>query len=284
MTIHVMAFALAAAMFSSVSLSQAATLLGEPLPMGEGTIRSYLDMGADDKPAAIGVVFDENALRGLPSVRNTTSRCYDINGNGKIDDHDECEGDTEFQLDLPSNLPNYQDISFRWIGINWHPVGHDPPEVWDVPHFDFHFYIANKETIAGIRVGPCRYFIHCDDRETARLPVPAMYVAEDHIDVDAAVAMMGNHLIDEHSPEFGNPPKPFSHTWIFGAYNRHIIFYEPMITLAYLKSRPSSCFPIRQPAAHEKDGYYPTRYCIRHHSDRRVYTVSLEGLVYRSAE
>ena len=158
MAIKVTALALAAALFSIVSPSPAATLLGEAMPMGEGMVRSYLDVGADDTPAVIGIVFDGSAFRGLPPMRNTTSRCYDMNGNGTIDDHDECEGDTEFQIDLPANIPNSQDIPFRWIGINWNPEGHDPPGVWSVPHFDMHFYIAKKETIAGIRVGSVHIF------------------------------------------------------------------------------------------------------------------------------
>lgn len=284
MRIGVMGVGLVAAMVLSASPSEGATLEGDALEMGEGSIRAYVDVGGDGKPAAIGVVFGESALRGLPPERNRTSRCYDLNGNGRIDEQGECEGDQEFQLDLPRELRNRSDIPFQWVGVNWHPEGHDPTEIWDVPHFDLHFYIADKDVIAGIRVGPCRYFIHCDDRETARLAVPAKYVAEDHIDVDAAVSMMGSHLIDKHSPEFGDPPKPFTHTWILGAYNRQIIFYEPMITIAYLRSRPNSCFPIRQPAAREKAGYYPTEYCIRHHADRQLFTVSLEGLVHRPAD
>ena len=95
---------------------------------------------------------------------------------------------------------------------------------------------------------------------------------------------MGNHLIDSTSPEFGKPPEKFTHTWIFGAYDGHITFYEPMITHEFFMNRPKECVPIKQPQAWEQAGYYPTYYCIRYLHNRDEYTVSLEGLIYRKGE
>ena len=61
----------------------------------------------------------------------------------------------------------------------------------------------------------------------------------DHIDVGAAVPDMGNHLIDSKSPELVTKGTIFTHTFIFGAYDGHVSFYEPMITRAYLEpARP----------------------------------------------
>ena len=276
-------YGLAALLALSAAAGEAATYLGEPQRLGEGTVRTYAEIGAGGVPEAIGILIDESAFRGLPPLRNTTSRCFDLNGNGKIDDSSECEGDLERQLSLPEALSKRSDIPFRWVGMNWNAEGH-PPEVWSVPHFDFHFYIASRNQIAGIRVGPCKFFINCDDFKRATMPVPAKYVAADHVSVDAAVSMMGNHLIDTRTPELGDPPRKFTHTWIFGAYDGHITFYEPMITLAFFMSRPDVCAPVRQPAAREKAGYYPTEYCIRYHPGRRAFTVSLEGLVERAAD
>lgn len=262
----------------------AATLLGESQPMGKGQLRTYVETDAEDKPVAIGVLFGADALDGLPPHRNATSRCFDLSGNGRIDGADECEGDLEFALSLPEEIAGREDIPFRWVGVNWNAEGH-PPASWSVPHFDFHFYIASREEVAGIRVGPCNFFIHCDDLMAATKPVPDKYVAPDHVNVDAAVSMMGNHLIDARTPELADPPRQdFTHTWIFGAYDGHITFYEPMITLAFFRSRPDVCTAIRQPAAWERAGYYPTEYCIRYHPDDDAYTVSLEGFVERAAE
>jgi hypothetical protein len=252
--------------------------------MGDGTVRTYVDLDSAGKPAVIGIELSEGALAGLPPLKNATSRCFDLNGNGKIDGAGECEGDLEFQLSLPGEIAGRKDIPYRWVAVNWNAEGH-PPAVWSVSHFDFHFYLAERAEIAGIRVGGCNIFIDCDDLKVATKPVPEKYVAPDHVNVDAAVSLMGNHLIDVRTPELADPPKQgFTHTWIFGANDGRIIFYEPMITLAFLLSRPSACAPIRQPEAWERAGYYPTEYCIRYASQSGSYSISLEGLVARAAD
>ena len=125
--------------------------------------------------------------------------------------------------------------------------------------------------------------MNCDDFKRATKPVPQKYVHPKHINVDAAVAMMGNHLIDIESPEHRKLPKKFTHTFIFGAYDGHITFYEPMITREYLLSRPNACMPIKQPQAWETGGYYPTRYCMRYLKGRAGYTISMERFVFRRA-
>jgi hypothetical protein len=164
-------------------------------------------------------------------------------------------------------------------------MGHPPPAppVWAVPHLDFHFYIMERDAVRQIRPGPCSELIHCDDFKRAQIPIPKHYVHPDHIDVGAAVPDMGNHLIDSKSPELVTQGTLFTHTFIFGAYDGHVSFYEPMITRAYLESRPDLCVPIKQPQAWAIAGYYPTTYCIRYLADDKRYTVSLEEFVHRPA-
>ncbi len=96
---------------------------------------------------------------------------------------------------------------------------------------------------------------------------------------------MGDHLIDSKTPEMApNKPKPFTHTWIFGAYDGQITFYEPMITRAFLLSRPTGCHPIKRPKAWKRAGYYPALYCIRYSEQHKSYTVSLEAMAFRPAQ
>jgi hypothetical protein len=268
---------------TTVGTAQANPLFGPAQKLGNGTVKSYAFVRDDGSPTAIGIVFKASALQGLPTEANRTSRCFDLDKNGRINDHGECEGDYELRLALPDALAARQDVPFRWIAVNWNPHGH-PPKAWSVPHFDFHFYMAEQSTIDAIRVGPCPIFINCDDQKRALTKVPAKYVHPDHISVKATVGRMGDHLIDIKTPEMApNNPKPFTHTWIFGAYDGHITFYEPMITREYLLARPTGCHRIKQPKAWEQAGYYPTMYCIRHSDQHRSYTVSLEGMVMRQA-
>lgn len=257
---------------------------GEPVSMGDGSIRTYLALDAAELPMELGVLMSGDALDGLPTERSTSGRCFDLNGNGRIDDHGECEGGYDFVLALPSVAARRSDLPVQWVGVDWQVEGHIPPGVYDLPHFDFHFYLVSEESVQAIGVGPCGIFMDCALFERATRPVPEKYVDHRHVSVGAAVAMMGNHLIDMTSPEFAKPPKKFTHTWIFGAYDGRITFYEPMITREFFMSHPSTCAPIKQPKAWQTAGYHPTRYCIRYHQRANKYTVSLEGLEYRNAE
>ena len=268
---------------TEVAAADATTLYGEAQKLGNGFARVFAELDAQGAPVVLGVAFDGGMLEGLPTMPNTWSRCFDKNGNGGIDPHGECHGDYELELALPQELAGL--TPFAWVSVNWNPMGHTPPAppVWAVPHYDFHFYMVPREAVRQIRPGPCAELIDCDDFVRARVPVPAPYVHADHIDVGAAVNDMGNHLIDSKSPELAAGGPAFTHTFIFGAYDGQITFYEPMITLAWLESRPDTCVPIKQPQAWATEGYYPTTYCIRYRADQQMYTVTLEDFLQRAA-
>jgi hypothetical protein len=270
---------------TETAYAEPGTVYGEAQKLGGGSAQVYAELDAEGAPRVIGVSFEEAMLEGLPDMPNTYSRCFDKNKNGRIDDHHECNGDYELAFALPAELAQNGTTAFKWISVNWNPMGHPPPAppVWAVPHLDFHFYILEREAVRQIRPGPCSELIHCDDFKRAQIPVPRQYLHADHIDVGAAVPDMGNHLIDSKSPELANAGTIFTHTFIFGAYDGHITFYEPMITQAYLESRPDLCMPIKQPQAWEIEGHYPTTYCIRYLADDARYTVSLEDFVHRPA-
>jgi hypothetical protein len=172
------------------------------------------------------------------------------------------------------------DIPFKWVLLNWNPLGHIPPGVYDVPHFDVHFYMEPIANVFALQSGPCGpEFIRCDQFEVARRPLAANYMHPDFKDVEAAVPAMGNHLIDLTGPEFNK--QPFTHSWIFGVYDRKVTFYEEMVTRAFLLSKPSACFPIKSPPAVGLSGFYPTVSCLRHDARTGEYTVSMEKFVFR---
>ena len=270
---------------SSVAVAQEPKVIAtQPQKVGNGWARTYVALDANGKALALGVSLDKAALEGLPKEPNATSRCFDKNGNGKMDEH-ECIGDFNFTFVIPEGEAAKAVAPFRWVGLNWNPHGHIPPAPppWAVPHFDFHFYIQDRESVRAIRPGSCGELIDCEDFKKATKAVPAKYVHRDHINVDAAVPDMGNHLINSKAPELAPKGPPFTHTFIFGAYDGKITFLEPMITHAYLASNPGMCAPIKQPEAWEVAGAYPTKYCIRHLERAGRYTVSLEDFVEHPA-
>ena len=265
------------------SARDAARLVGPEAAVGRGSARLYVDRGPHGEPRAIGIALTEGALSGLASHMNATSRCFDKDGDGSMS-HGECMGDDEVDLELPAGAADLG-LPVRWAMLNWNPEGHmhPAPPVWGAPHFDFHFYIADKALIDGIRTGPCAELIDCDDFKRASRPLPEGHMPEGYIEVGAAVAAMGNHLIDSRDPELADPSLGFSGTFIYCTYDASLIFLEPMVSHAFLASRPDRCTPVRSPKSVAVAGYYPTSYCVRYDAASATYRVSLEGLVYRDA-
>ena len=75
----------------------------------------------------------------------------------------------------------------------------------------------------------------------------------------------------------------FTRHWIYGVYDGLVIFYEEMVALNFMMSKPDVCVPIQSPDAVTLAGYYPTRSCIRYTPAKDEYTVSMEDFVLRQA-
>jgi hypothetical protein len=251
------------------------TVHGRVERMGAGTVQSFLTLDSRGAPNAIGVTLSAGALEQLPPAPNLVSRCYDLDGNGRHTGH-ECIGDLERILDVPvapsSGLP------FKWVTVNWNAAGHPAP--YNRPHLDFHFYAVDRDVVEAITPGRCGELVDCGHFTRATRPIPAQYLPGGHINVGAVVPRMGNHLLDSQSPEIKDS-LPFTRTFIYGAYEGELIFWEPMITLEFLQKTRNACFAISQPRGFRQAGYYPTRYCVKEDRPGQR-TVSLEG--FRHAE
>lgn len=252
------------------------------IDFGNGTASAYAEFDTTGAPAAIGVAFSANALDGLPGEPSDLRSCYDRDEDGVVDQTTECVNTHGFVIPMPDAVAAHSDIPFGWLLLSWNPVGHIPPGIYDVPHFDIHFVIESIENIFALHPGPCGpELMDCAQFEVARRPLPPNYMHSDFQDVEAVVPSMGNHLIDLTSPEFQG--EDFTRTWIYGVYDGEVTFYEEMLTRAYILSGPNTCFPIKAPAAVGLSGYYPTQSCTRHDVDTGEYTVSIEGFELREA-
>jgi len=255
--------------------------LGWQVPLGRGTVTSYAEFEGPAKPRAIGVMFSAAALDGLPAGSDD-HHCIDRHTDGSVTAATKCAQTFEHVIPLPDAVARRTDIPFKWVLLNWNPLGHIPPGVYDVPHFDVHFEMAPIADIFAIESGPCGpELVRCDQFQIARKPLPPNYVPADFQNVDAVVPAMGNHLIDLTGPEFKK--QPFTRSWIYGVYDGKVIFFEEMVTRAHLLSRPNTCHPIKQAAAVATAGYYPTVSCIRHDATTGDYSVSMEEFVLRTA-
>ena len=274
-----------AAVLGVLSLAGSTTrntrILGAPSSLGNGTVVSYSELAASGTPKAIGVVFSASALEALPTQLSDGNHCFDANNDGVVDLTTECSAWHERVLPVPSEASRRPDVPFKWALLNWNH-GHMPAGVFDKPHFDVHFYIEPIENVFALQRGTCGVeFLRCDQFAIARKPVPRNYVPPNFQDVGAAVPAMGNHLLDPTTPEFHGGP--FNRTWIYGVYDGRVTFYEEMVALTFMKSKPDVCFPIQSPDAFALAGYYPTRSCIRYAPGKDEYTVSIEDFVLRKS-
>ena len=278
---HSKSFSFLTITFCAFNMAWAApdTFYGDRSQLGDGYFRTYIQKTAEGAIDAIGVEFDESSLMFLPRDATDGNNCFDLDGDNFVNLHDECMGGHQRILFLPMET---EKTPFKWVLLNWNPHGHIPMGIYTVPHFDFHFYMQNYTDRNLIRPGRCSMLVDCNDYLKGKVPVPTKFMPPGYSDVDAVEVRMGNHLIDLSSPEF-QPQGEFSHTFIFGAYEGRITFWEPMITMDFFQKKTSSCTDISLPQAYDAAGYYPTKYCIRY-TDRNTYTVSLEGMQLRKAD
>ena len=220
------------------------TFTGEETSLGNGQVWSYVKTDDAGEPTAIGVQFTAAALNGLPT--------------GHAHGH-------ETVLALPDGIsvPPYDHIT-----VDWNENGHEPPGVYDLPHFDMHFYMMNASE---------RDMILPTSENEFNKALPSEYLAPNYMETPGGVPRMGAHIIDLQSPEIAGTGS-FTHTFIYGKFDGELNFLEPMFTKAYLESKPSLSQPIRQPQMWQKEGYYPQRYTISYDEASSRYTILLEGL------
>jgi hypothetical protein len=254
---------------------------GWATPVGHGTATTYAETDDAGRPLAIGVTLSERGLDGLPAASDM-HHCIDRGRDGHAGTSTKCVQTVEHVLALPDAVARRADMPFKWVLLNWNHQGHIPPGIYDRPHFDVHFVMAPVAEVFAIEAGPCGpESVRCDQFALGKKPVPVNYLHPDFKDVDAVVPAMGNHLIDLTGDEFHR--RPFTRSFIYGVYDGRVIFYEQMVTLAYLLSRPDDCAPIKLPQAYAVAGYYPTLTCTRHDPRTGTYSISMEKFVLRQA-
>jgi hypothetical protein len=220
---------------------------GAAVAIGGGTARSYvvLDNGV---PTELGVALSAAALDSLPSAP--------------------LMGGYEFVLPLPAQ----NTTQFQVIGLNWNPTGHPPPMVYTVPHFDVHFYMVSSADRAAIAPSDPSFAA-----EAANLPAvdlrPPGYVADPPAN---AIPRMGIHWTDTSSAEFHGAP--FTRTFINGSWNGQFVFFEPMVTRAYLLTHPDDLVPVRAAARRATTGYYPANYRVSWDASASEWHIALSDL------
>jgi hypothetical protein len=232
------------------------TFYGTAQSLGNGTARTYVEVRGGE-PVEIGVALSEGALENLPPMHP-----------GHADPHASMVANL---LDLPAQAAR---TPFRFVELDWNPGGHEPPGIYDQPHFDFHFYTIEREERDAIDPADPLF-----QQKTENVP-PAELMAKGYVaPMLVAVPKMGLHWIDPTSPELNG--QKFTRTFIYGSWNGETIFWEPMVTREFIMSRPDFQIDVQQPERVATPGYYPKGYAVRWDAERSEYRIALTGLAER---
>ncbi len=228
------------------------TYYGPVVQIGNGQLRSFAVLEKQtDKPEQIGFELTAGGLTNLPSG-------HEENGNHQ---------GSSYVIKLHPKVQS--STVFDHLVADWNAQGHQPGPYLS-SHFDFHFYMLPLNQRLGITA--------TDPLSVA--PIPTGYLPNFYIGPLGPEPQMGGHCVDVTSPELNG--STFTHTFIYGAYNSKVAFYEPMITHDYLSNGTGGTFEIKQPAKFSKAGYYPTKYSISKNAAGTRYVV-LTDFVYRNA-
>jgi hypothetical protein len=214
---------------------------GEFVAVGKGQARTYISKNADGSVKQVGFTFTEDALSGLPPQN------------------------AEFSLPMPAD----NQTLIKHISFDYAVHGHGPEHIYDVPHFDVHYYMISERE---------KNEITLEDPRIDVLP-PASTIPKNYIP-GPNQAKMGKHWFDSTSHEYHG--KDFTSTFIYGSFNGRFIFMEPMIALSYLKAKPNVDLPISKLGSVSQTGLYPQTYSILWEKERREYTIALGDLVMRN--
>ena len=230
------------------------TYNGPETTMYNGRTWTSVTFDNNGNPQSVSISINDAAINSLP-----------LHGDG----HDHSNS---FAVQLAS-LP--APIVFDHIGLDWNPDGHEPDGIYTKPHFDVHFYMISKAAQEAIPP------YEVDSSKFLQYPAPG-YMPPTYVPTYGGVPQMGTHWVDVTSPELDPVhPQPFTQTFIYGSYAGEVIFYEPMITLDFIKNNLPFERTIPQPAKFAKAGYYPTK--LRVTKQDGVVQVVLDGFIYRQA-
>jgi hypothetical protein len=241
--------------------ANAATSYGPAVSLEDGTARTYVvrDHGV---PTEVGVAIDAAFLAALPPDGAP--------GGAVMPD-----GHSVFEYVL--EMPEVNPTPFQHVTVNWNPAGHEPPGIYDLAHFDVHFYTISDAERRTIHPGDGEFH-----RKAERLPgpefIPAGYVNPGL----PPVPMMGLHLVNPASPELRTEdPEPFTHTFVYGVWDGRLIFMEPMITRSFLEQRFEIEVAVPVAERYDPPGFYPGAYAVRWDEASAEYRIALSDLRQR---
>ncbi len=216
---------------------------GDTVVLGSGVAFTWIETDAQSVPLRIGLSLTEAA------VTNPASGLHSV--------------------DFPTVT---SDSLFRHSLFAYEPNGHAPTGIYDLPHFDIHFYMitaGERQTIAG---------------GNDPTPIPDIFMPEGYVTLPDmgvfSIPQMGVHFVDSLAGELHG--QTFDKTLLYGFYQAKMIFVEPMITRAFLLTHPDTIFSIKQPDAYQRTAFYPESYVVRFNDQNSLYEIFITDFTLRT--
>ncbi|HLG40396.1 MAG TPA: hypothetical protein VI461_12040 [Chitinophagaceae bacterium] len=232
--------------------NKAGIFKGPEVQVHNGKAWTWVQINNSGNPERLAITLTDAALNSVPA------------GDGHSHDHGH-ENSWVLQFH-----PKAAVTPFNHVGMGWNPDGHEPEPIYGKPHFDFHFYMMTPGEVAAIPP------YEADSLKFKNWPAPS-YFPLNYFNAGGGVPQMGAHWVDLTSGEFNG--QEFTQTFIYGSYDGKVTFYEPMITLDFLKNNSNFERAIPEPAKVQKTGYYPTKLKVVKHDG--VTEIILDAFVYK---
>jgi hypothetical protein len=224
---------------ASASAAMSPDMLAPPVAWPGTGAKTVVQLDARKRPTLIALMIPGALIDALPKKRSEA--VYPVQGAGLV----------------------------QTANLQWHPLGHEPEHVYDMPHFDVHFYTISEAVRGGI----------VPNAPAGKVLPPKPNLPPNVIVAPGFVPGMGMHVIGKGQPEFNGGT--FTVSPIIGYWDGNLAFFEVMFTKQWLvqKSGKAGAFP--QPASVKRHGSYPTRYHVSYDKAKDVYQVAISDFIER---
>jgi len=145
---------------------------------------------------------------------------------------------------------------FDHVVVNFEANGH-PSEVYEVPHFDLHFY--------GVPLSEQLQVTCIDEPMPSADSLPPSYIIPSTAESPSGTCVpeMGVHALDFSAPELSpTDPAPFEHHLVIGFHDGELTFIEPMIAQEILQDEFGLTLPVPRPEVLGQSTEWPARWTL----------------------
>ncbi len=246
------------------SQADATQYLGNPQPLGEGFVRSFVTLDDQGNPSEVGAILTQGSLS-LPISKDTSDIVIPLSLTSEA-------STTAFDSLL---------LKYRTHGVP------GIPEALGVPRITLDAFLLTPQKIALIcpnaGINSSEPVCTGDELAQALKPPKPEFIPQGMQPTGFVEPGFGERYFD---PEAALPiftgQQPFNTLYDYAFFDGQISLTSFGATKAFLETQSSVTKPIKVPISYPKTGYYPTQYSVSFDPTSQEYKLSLSGLTFRS--